>query len=51
MNKEKERRFRAHTKVLKLGIGQNLDGKKDFSEKNVFGSREKRKRLRYLRMK
>ena len=51
MNKEKERRFKAHTKGLKLGIGRNLDVKKDFSEKKVFGSREKRKRLRYLRMK
>ena len=35
MNKEKERRFRTYTKGLKLEMGQNLGGKKDFSEKKM----------------
>ena len=29
-------------------MGRNLDGKKDFSKKKEFGSREKRKRSKYL---
>ena len=48
MNKERKIGFRAHTKILKLGTGRNLDGKKDLREKKEFGSREKRKGSRYL---
>ena len=46
MKNEKKKRLRAHTKGLKLGLGQNLEGMKDFSEKERFGSREKRERER-----
>ena len=46
MKNEKKKRLRAHTKGLKLGLGRNLEGMKDFSEKERFGSREKRERER-----
>ena len=51
MNKERKRGFRAHTKILKLRMGRNLDGKKDLREKKEFGLREKRKGSRYLNEK
>ena len=34
-------RYRELTKRLRQGIGRNLDGRRDFGEKKVFGSREK----------
>ena len=44
---EKER-FRALTKGLKLGLGQNLEWEKAFGENKRFGTRGKRDRPRYL---
>ena len=44
---EKER-FRALTKGLKLGLGQNLEWEKAFGENKRFGTRGKRDRSRYL---
>ena len=37
------------TNKLRLGVVQNLEGMKDFSEEERFGLREIRKRLRNLR--
>ena len=48
MKDKKKKRFRTHTNELNLGIGQILEGKKDFGERIVFGLREKRDRSRYL---
>ena len=50
MKNEKKKRFRTLTKELKLELGRKIEGRKDFSEKRMFGSREKRKRSRYLGM-
>ena len=49
MKIEKKKRFRALTKWKKLGLGQNLEGRKLFGEKKKFGSREKRERSKYLK--
>ena len=43
MRKERKNRFRAYTNELKLGIGQNLERKKDFVKKKGL-DREKTKR-------
>ena len=51
MKTKKKKRLRAHTKGLKLGLGRNLEGMKDFSEKERFGSREKREREREREIK
>ena len=40
----KNRRLRTHTKGFRLGRDRNLDERKDFREKEVFGSKEKRER-------
>ena len=44
MKNEEKKRYRSLTKGFRLGRGQILDEKKDFWEKEVFGSREKRER-------
>ena len=49
MRKERKNRFRAYTNELKLGIGQNLERKKDFCEKERFGLRENKEVSRCLR--
>jgi len=36
MKKGKKNRYRTLTKRLRQGIGQNLDGRRDFGEKKVF---------------
>ena len=41
MKKGEKERFRTLTKGIRLGLGQNLEGRKDFGEKKVFGLREK----------
>ena len=48
MRKEKRKSFRSHTNRLELGMGQNLEGLKDFNEKKRFGLRDKSVRSRYL---
>ena len=45
MKNEKKKILRPRTKGLRLGRGRNLDEKKDFLERRVFGSRKKRDRF------
>ena len=43
MHEEWEKsRFRSLTKELELGVGRNLEGRKSFDKKKLFGLREKR---------
>ena len=49
MKKRRKGRFRTLTKGLRLGLGRNLKWEKVFGENNVFRSREKRERSRYLK--
>ena len=49
MKKRRKGRFRILTKGLRLGLGRNLEWEKVFGENNVFRSREKRERSRYLK--
>ena len=49
MKKRRKGRFRTLTKGLRLGLGRNLEWEKVFGENNVFRSREKRERSRYLK--
>ena len=51
MKNEKKKRLRAHTKGLKLDLDRNFEGMKDFSEKERFGSKEKREGSKYLSRK
>lgn len=48
MKEEEKKRQRPLTKGFKLGRGRKIREKKDFSEEQGFGSREKRERSKYL---
>ena len=49
---EERRKREIHStyQVMRLGLGQNLDGKRGFGEKKVFESKKKLERSRYLKM-
>ena len=50
MRKERKKRFRSHTNKLKLGIGRNLEGNKDFCEKKRGLDRERREKYQDIRV-
>ena len=51
MKDEEKKRLRQLTEGFELGKGRNLEEKKVYGEKKVFGLREKRERSKYLSMK